>query len=144
MITEQLTKPLTETDRVKLLTALQDSFPGGFLNKSGEFIAHKHSNQYFCFQNCETEADVQGKVLEWLSRAAFKAQPYVSELSNERLHRQMLDGINAFLGTDFSEEDIEIIYQELGNAIDHNLTLRFIENGMDIEWLKRQAEEPNE
>ena len=45
----------------------------------------------------------------------------------------MLRGINVFLKTNFSPEDMEIIYQKLGNRIRHELTVGFVENGKDIE-----------
>lgn len=115
---------------------LLEAFPGGFLNERGEFIAHRNTNQYFALSNCKTEADVKCKVLEWLSRSACKAIPYTQSWRNERLHQFMLDGINRFLGTGFTSDDIAVIYDVLGNAVKHQLTVKFVENGMDVEWLK--------
>lgn len=51
----------------------------------------------------------------------------------------MRDGINAFLDTDFSEDDMELIYTYMGLACDRWLTLMFIDHDMSIEWLKEHV-----
>lgn len=123
--------------KLKLLTCFEKSF----FNVRDEFIAHEFSNTYFIFSNCETELDVKCKVLEWLSRSASKGVPYSSEWRNKKFRKFMLDGINQFLETDFTEEEIDIIYTYLGNAVHHNRTIRFIESGYDFSLLEGGAEE---
>ena len=49
----------------------------------------------------------------------------------------MLNGINKFLGTDFTEGDISIIYQKLGNRVNHNLTVEFVNSGYDLRILEK-------
>lgn len=122
-------------DTMKARKKLLVPFPGSYINSRDEFIAHPRTNQYFLLADCMTPEDVQAKVLEWLSRAAFKAQPYSQEWRNDRFHNAMRVSINAFLGTAFSEEDMEIIYCKLGNRIDHELTMQFILTGCDMVWL---------
>ena len=51
----------------------------------------------------------------------------------------MLDGINMFLHTDFSFDDMEIIYTYLGNACNHKKTIRFIESGYDMHVLTERV-----
>lgn len=51
---------------------LLECFPGSFINDRDEFIAHPRTNQYFSLQDCKTVEAVEAKVLEYLSRAAFK------------------------------------------------------------------------
>lgn len=115
---------------------LLNSFPNSFINHNGEFIAHKFSNTYFILRGCD-ETDVKCKVLEWLSRAAFKATPYRTKKSNEQFHAFMLEGINRFLGTSFSEDDMETIYTYLGNGINHDATEQFVLiAGYDMEFFK--------
>ena len=116
------------------------SFPNSFINCSLEFIAHKEANEYFILRDCETEFDVKCKVLEQLSRGAHKTCPFNSNLKNERFHNFMLNGINAFLGTDFNEEDIALIYDRLGNKVNHTLTIEFVNSGYDMSVLKGGAE----
>ena len=48
----------------------------------------------------------------------------------------MLNGVNDFLGTDFTESDIEEIYTYLGNRCNHEKTVRFIESNYDMSILK--------
>lgn len=47
----------------------------------------------------------------------------------------MLGGINTYLGTDFSEDDMAIIYQMLGNRVRHSLTVKFVNSGYDMSVL---------
>ena len=49
----------------------------------------------------------------------------------------MLDGINMFLNTDFSKDDIDLIYTYLGNACNHQRTLEFVRSGYDMELLRK-------
>lgn len=116
--------------------ALLESFPKSFINQSDEFIAHEYSNQYIILSNCEKPIDIECKVLEWFSRAAHKSQPYSQEWRNRKFHEFMLNGINNFLDTRFSEGDMDLIYTYLGNACNHSLTIEFINSGYDMNILK--------
>ena len=108
-----------------------------FINYNMEFIAHRKANEYFRLENCETELDLKCKVLEWLSRGAHKTEPFASRKRNEEFHREMREGINRYLGTNFSHEDLSIIYSSLGNRVNHELTKRFIESGYDLNVIRR-------
>lgn len=115
---------------------LAKAFPRSFINCSLEFIAHLAANEYFRLEDCNTELDVQCKVLEWLSRGSFKTSPYSTKKKNEEFHQFMLSGINKYLGTNFSHEDIEIIYSYLGNRCNHEKTVEFILSGYNMSVLK--------
>ena len=130
--------PIKVSDDV--VTRLYHAFPGSKIHYNGEFIANVPANSYFILYNCETELDVKCKVLEWLSRDAYKSEPFQSTRKNIRLHDAMLHGINVFLNTNFSPEDMEIIYTYLGNCCNHKRTLRFIESGYNISILKEDYE----
>lgn len=119
---------------------LMDCFPGSFINHNGEFIAHRVANEYFSFATCEDETDVKCKVLEWLSRAASKGEPFKSDRANERFQQSMLDGINKYLGTNFSHDDIDEVYSYLGNRCNHARTLKFIESGYRVDLLPFREE----
>lgn len=116
--------------------ALLEAFPGSFINERNEIIVHKHSNTYICFGDCKKPIDIECKVLEWFSRPASKGMPYQQEWRNRQFRKFMLDGINDFLETDFIESDMEEIYQYLGNSINHEKTMRFIESGYDFKVLE--------
>lgn len=119
----------------ELYLRLMHCFPNSIINSQGEFIAHIEANQYFRLTDCSTEMDVQCKVLEWLSRGAYKTAPF-GERKNKVFHAFMLNGINQFLGTSFTEEDMEQIYTRLGNRCNHGLTVRFVESGYDMSLLR--------
>lgn len=127
-------------DKYEMLKRLMNCFPNSFINQQGEFIAH-HTGEYFIFENCKTELDVKCKVLEWFSRAAFKTEPFFKERSNEQFHEFMLNGINKFLGTNFTQSDMEDIYTYLGNAIKHQKTIEFIEGGFDMAFFNQFKEQ---
>ena len=115
---------------------LVHSFSQSFINGGLEFIAHKKANEYFRLEDCKCEFDVKCKVLEWLSRGAYKTEPFDSESKNEEFHEFMLNGINKYLGTKFSYDDMEIIYTYLGNRCNHERTVAFINSGYDMAVLK--------
>ena len=123
---------------------LLECFPGSYINVRDEFIAHPRTNQYFLLNNCQTVEDIEAKVLEWLSRPAFKTQPYSQEWRNRRFHELMLAGVNSFLDTDFSEEDMELIYTYMGCGIKHSLMLDFIDHDMNMKWLRDRVAESRE
>ena len=93
-----------------IATKLMNCFPNSVINHNAEFIAHIRSNTYFGLKDCENETDVKCKVLECLSRPAYKTEPYNAKRSNDIFHRFILGGVNQFLETDFNEKDMEQIY----------------------------------
>lgn len=119
--------------------ALCKAFPKSFINKKDEFVAEERSNQYFMLSDCEYPEDIDCKVLEWLSRAACKGAPFNQEWRNRKFRKFMLDGINNFPETNFSEEEMGEIYTYLGNACNHTKTKQFVESGFDIKVLKEVA-----
>lgn len=119
-----------------LIQRLMNCFPNSFINHNGEFIAHRKANVYFILKDCRNELDVKCKVLEWLSRAAHKTCPYGSDRKNKEFQKFMLNGVNQFLGTLFSEGDMEEIYTYLGNACNHQKTVAFVLSGYDMSILK--------
>jgi len=117
--------------------ALLEAFPNSFINERDEFIAHPRTNQYFILHGCKTPEEIEAKVLEWLSRSACKTAPYSQEWRNQKFHELMRAGINNFLDTNFTEEDMFVIYDRFGNCVHHDLTMEFIAHDMDIDWLRK-------
>ena len=123
-------------DKWAVAKDLMHSFPNSFVNRSGEFIAHRAANEYFILESCKTELDVKCKVLEWFSRGAYKTMPFSSRSKNDSFHQFMLDGINAYLATSFTADDMEVIYTRLGNGVNRALSMKFVESGYNMELLK--------
>lgn len=119
---------------------LMNAFPGAFIYYNGEIIVHKKANSYFILKDCESRLDVQCKVLEWLSRDAYKSEPFQSAAKNLKFNAFILEGINTFLGTNFTYDDMEEIYTYLGNRCNHQRTLRFIESNYNVSMLKEDYE----
>lgn len=114
---------------------LRASFPGSIINSSDEFVASRLNNDFFRLDDCNSLEDVQCKVLEWFSRSAHKAIPYNHKEDNESFCQELLTGVNTFLGTSFDTADITKIYDILGNASKHSLTIQFVRHGFDMDYL---------
>ncbi len=123
---------------LSVLQRLLRAFPNSLINGRLDFMAdcNPRVNSGFRLDNCSSEEDVKAKVLEWLSRDAYKSTHYNANKRNEEVHEYHRQGINSFLGTAFTPEDMAIIYQWLGNAVHHHKTLDFIRSGYDMEVLK--------
>lgn len=115
---------------------LLKSFPGSFINDQGEFVPENSGASCFNLYNCKSDLEIKYKVLEWCSRAAFKSEPYHSKAMNSLLHAMIRNGINDFLDTAFTLEDMELIYTKLGNNCNRPLCEKFVESGYDMEVLK--------
>lgn len=105
------------------------AFPLFYINHNMEVIVHPRRNSYFRLEDVKSEMDLKAKIIEWLSREACKG-------GTKKTQAYHLDGINAFLGTAFSHEDMMEIYTYLGNRVNHAKTLRFIESGYDVSMLQ--------
>ena len=116
-------------DHAEIRMRLVAAFPLLFVNRQNELIIHPRRNTYFRLGGVETERDLKAKILEWLSREAAKS----ISTESQRYH---LNGINSFLGTDFTQEEMYEIYTYLGNAVNHEKTLRFIDSGFSFTVLK--------
>ena len=112
-----------------IMQRLYKAFPKAHINMLLEIIIYPARNTYFSVSDVETELELKAKVLEWLSREACKS---ISRQS-QKYH---LEGINRFLATDFSRDQMELIYTYLGNRCNHEKTLRFITSGYDLSVLE--------
>ena len=119
-----------------IIKKLMKAFPRSCVIATGdgeaEFIAHREANSYFRLIDCNNEFDVQCKVLEWLSRDAHKTAPFNSDRKNRKFNKFILNGINSYLNTNFTEDDMDIIYTYLGNRCNHKRTVEFINSGYDM------------
>lgn len=125
-----------------VLMELFAAFPGSIINSQLEFVADTVAGEWFRLGDCQTRFDVERKVIQYLSRGAYKTSPYGSKSRNAALHDKQRSGINHFLGTRFSPDDIELIYTYLGNGCNAELCGRFIREGYNMGLLvARRARE---
>lgn len=116
-------------------------FSGSYINSLGEIIISVKGNVYFTATNCKTKEDVICKLLEWCSRSMAKGEPYASEKRNVEWRNLLICGLNKYLGTNFTQEDMYWIYDKLGNRVNHELTMKFIESGYDISLVRPKENE---
>lgn len=133
------------------INKLKRIFKEGFLNDCGEFvICHPYKGQswtgsvwnvycnvYFNAETCNNGRDVQRKVIEYWSRDAYKSMFGGPRLA-EKIHKYIRDGINEYLGTDFDENDFELIYTRLGGGINRALAEKFVKSWFDLEVLRKE------
>lgn len=138
-----LARPLAKTievkedvpdDRFDALAApwarkIRAAFPAAFVNMYNELILVPKANMYIMLNQVRDERDFKAAVLEDCSRNAFKG-------CSRKLQDEHLDGINKLLDSKFTRDDIELIYTYLGNGIQHDLCLRFVASGYDLEVLR--------
>ena len=117
---------------------LMQCFAGCSINHEGYICLNNKSNDFFYIVNCECRFDIMCNVLEFFSRSACKAQPYVSEKRNREYCQNMLDKVNKYLGTNFSTDEMMEIYTYLGNRCNHKKTEKFIESGYDMDVLYKE------
>lgn len=120
------------------------NFRGSYINHCGELIISNKGNVYFTATNCKTKEDVICKLLEWCSRPIAKGQPYSREKRNIEWRELLLCGYNNYLGTHFTMEDMYWIYDKLGNAVNHELTLEFIHSNYDLSLVRPREGEDDE
>lgn len=111
---------------------VMECFEGSFVNRFGELIISDRGNVYFTAIGCKDKTDIICKLLEWCSRPIAKGAPYASAKRNQEWREKLLEGYNKYLGTQFTQTDMYWIYDKLGNAANHELTLKFIESGYDL------------
>lgn len=79
-----------------------------------------------------TPDEFKAEVIEGVSRFAFKA-------FTKPLRKEHLDGINKLLDTKFTPEDMEYIYTNLGNGINHELCMKFVKSGYDLKVIEESV-----
>ena len=105
-------------------------FPKSFINKNNEIILEPRNNVYFRLEDVDTELDFKCKMFAWLSRPIAKGL-------NKYWSTKILNSFNELLGTNFTKDDMYKIYASLGNDINRELTINFIQSEYDLSLLKR-------
>ncbi len=127
------------TDSIKHLMKIAEKYGfDPFINSNEELILCRKTNLWFRIDDVTSLwSDVSCKLLEWCSRDAYKSMRFASEKRNKRYHKDVRNIINEFLGTSFDEDDMQLIYSELGNGVNHDLTFKFVRSGFNMDVLKK-------
>lgn len=111
-------------------------FTGSFINCELDIILIPKTNGYIKLQNIHNTLELRCEILEKLSRHCCKTQYYNYHKNNENMWHNNLKKVNIALDTNFTIEDMEVIYSELGNGVNRELTKDFINSNYDMEMLK--------
>lgn len=131
MTQEEILKDLEREIALKsIINRALQVFPKAFINPANEIILVPKYNCYFLLDNVESELIFKCKMFEWLSRPICKGLP-------TRAANNLLERFNYFLGTNFTREDMDTIYGPLGNCVNRNLSIKFVESGYDLSLLDR-------
>ncbi len=122
------------------LKILMSIFNKSFINYRNELILIPKTNLYFSLNNVKNEFDLKYKVLEWCSRDAYKSTPYSTDRRNRIYQDDVRGNINIFLKTNFARNDMELIYSKLGNGVNHELTIKFVQSNYDMKILRSDEE----
>lgn len=111
---------------------IQRAFPKAYVTMNFELILVPRTNTYINLNHCSTPDEFKAEVIEGVSRFAFKG-------FTKPLCREHLDGINKLLDTHFTPEEIEYIYINLGNGINHELCMKFVKSGYDLKVIEESV-----
>ena len=109
-------------------------FPKSYIDENKELILDENIN--FSLDRINNKFDLYLKVVQYVSRFACKTQPYRNEWQNLMYRNKIRDVINKFLGTNFDEKEMLLIYTKLGNGYNERLASMFVATGFDIDLLK--------
>ncbi|GIN71273.1 hypothetical protein J14TS2_17480 [Bacillus sp. J14TS2] len=105
-------------------------FPKSFINHNNEIILEPRNNVYFRLEDVNSELDFKCKILAWISRPIAKSL-------NKYWSPRVLQGLNELLHTNFTKDEMLKIYDRLGNDVNRQLTISFIESNFDLSLLER-------
>ena len=113
---------------LECIERLKQSFPRSYIYKENELIVEPKNNIYFRIDDIKSEFEFRCMVISWLSRPAHKG---VSSWWQSRIR----NGINKFLGTDFSTDELSTIYTFVGCGCNNNKLKSFVESGYNLDTL---------
>lgn len=115
---------------------LMSFFEASYINCKCELILSEKGNVYFPLKNKEEKTDIIRSILEWCSRDVAKGMPFCSDWRNNKWRNDLRERFNRYLGVDFSDEEWNEIYCNIGNGINRRKADLFISNGFDFKYLK--------
>ena len=121
----------------EMLVKVLNAFPLAIVRRD-DIIIYPKMNSCFLHNNIKSDLQFKCKILECLSRPSFKGGYYKSHNHNIEIYDYHLNGINKVLGTNFTREQIEEIYNPIGNGINRKLCIEFIESNYNFDLLKER------
>ena len=125
----------------KTLTQTISAFGRCTINSNLELILIPDTGAYINLNKVYTECDLKRLCLISVCRDCYKTQRYKHPSVNEKFHNMNLENLNEALGTNFTKEDMEIIYQYFGNGLNQDLATSFIVSDYDMNIFKEVENE---
>lgn len=111
---------------------LMGFFPNAFVTRFMEVVLSKKGNVYFKCKEGMTREEILCAICEWVSRDVAKGEPYGNDNWNRLWRDSLALRLSAYIGKVILPADWYMIYDRLGNRINHNLTTKFVESGFDM------------
>mgnify|MGYP000848697109 CR=1 FL=1 len=125
------------TDSIKkTLTRIISAFGCSVINSNLELILIPETGAYINLNKVCTETDLKRICLVAVCRDCFKTQRYRYPSVNNDFHKRNLEKLNNALGTSFTKENMETIYQYFGNGLNQDLATSFVVSGYDMNIFK--------
>lgn len=125
------------TDAIKkTLSQILSAFGHSGINSNLELILIRETGSYINLNEVYSEIDLKRLCLVSVSRDCYKTQKYRYTSINNDFHKRNLDKLNKALGTNFTKDDMEIIYQHFGNGLNQDLAASFVVSGYDMNIFK--------
>lgn len=125
----------------KTLTQIISAFGRCTINSNLELILIPDTGAYINLNEVCTEIDLKRICLVAVCRDCFKTQRFKYVSMNDRFHDYNLRRLNEALETNFTKEDMEIIYQYFGNGLNQDLAASFVVSGYDMNIFKEVQNE---
>ena len=109
-----------------------DMFESSFIYKEEELILHKKWNIYFRLPDIKTKEEFDYKLLSYCS--FYFASNHFKKSSMQC--KWAWNRVNRWFRVDFTYDELQIIYQKLGNGANKSLGLKFIKSSFDMIVLK--------
>lgn len=94
---------------------IQRAFPRAYVNMNKELILVPRSNTYVSISRCCTPDEFKAAIIENCSRLASKGY-------SKPLRKEHLEGINKLLDTNFTQEDMEYIYDHIEDLLNEDFS----------------------
>lgn len=118
-----------ENEIKRFFKIVQTYSPKAFINSCNELIVVPKDNIYLALKNVTSNLDLKCQVIAALSRPSYKGISFYWQ-------KRVRNILNEYLDTDFSRDEIEIMYTYLGNGCNRGLCEKFIKADYDLSLLK--------
>ena len=129
---------------MKLLESVQKAMkllPGSYINANNELILIPKFNVYILLNDVKSNYDFKAKLCEWFSRDCCKTLRYSQPKRLNRYYQHNTDVFNDICDTNFTVDDMEVVYTYLGNGINSELSKLFVVDGFNLNLLIKERKQ---